>query len=191
VPEVGGVSLAAGDYDNDLAIVDGYGVYRYSASDTTIADGEIVVAPSTGSGRWTLIAPAWDFVWAYLSGLFDDLQGQMDVRDADIATNATDIATNASAIVTLTTFKDKFLSDTATLDFPSIAAGASQTLTVTVNGAATGDAVIATPPATLPNGLVPIAYVSSADTVTIRLNNVTASAIDPASASWQVNVIKN
>lgn len=76
----------------------------------------------------------------------------------------------------------------ATLDFPSIAAGGSQDLTVTATGAAVNDTVHLGPPTGLTAGLIPFAWVSAADTVTIRLSNITAGAIDPASATWKVAV---
>lgn len=78
----------------------------------------------------------------------------------------------------------------AVLDFPSIAAGATATLTVTVKGAAVGDdtlhGFIAAPTA----GLSWHAWVSATDTVTLRATNVTAGAIDPASATFRVIVLK-
>jgi hypothetical protein len=83
----------------------------------------------------------------------------------------------------------KMLVATATLDFASIAAGAVGTLTATVTGAATGDFAMVAPPGNLTAGLVPSAFVSSANTVTIRIINGTAGAIDPASATWGIAVI--
>lgn len=164
--DLGGMAIAAGAGDNHLAAVTGYGLYRYDPVSTEIADGETVITPVGGAGRWKLVAPHWDFVWAYLAGLFDDQQAQID-----------------DLIVPV-------LHGSASLDFASIAAGASATLTVTVTGAGTSDRVVLTPPATLPNGLVPVAYVSGADTVTVRLNNVTAAGIDPAAMTYLVTIIK-
>ncbi|HEY1178157.1 MAG TPA: glycosyl hydrolase family 28-related protein [Phytomonospora sp.] len=80
---------------------------------------------------------------------------------------------------------------TATLDFPSIAAGATAELTVTVTGAATGDTVSLAPPSTIAAGLMWSGYVSAANTVTVRLFNSTASAVDPVSAGWKVNVLRS
>ncbi|MER5420336.1 hypothetical protein [Streptosporangium roseum] len=80
------------------------------------------------------------------------------------------------------------LTATATIDFASIAAGAVGTDTVTVTGAATGDFVLVAPPGNLNAGLVVFGFVSAANTVTIRVLNGTAGAIDPASASWKVTV---
>jgi hypothetical protein len=83
----------------------------------------------------------------------------------------------------------RILSAQATLDFPSIAAGGEQELTVTVTGAAFGDGIALAPPA-LDHGLSVSAYVSAANTVKIRLVNSTGSAIDPASAAWTVKILK-
>ncbi|GII87066.1 hypothetical protein Ssi03_50560 [Sphaerisporangium siamense] len=80
------------------------------------------------------------------------------------------------------------LTATATLDFASISAGAIGTHTVTVTGAAAGDKVALGPPAAIEAGLIWCAYVSAANTVTIRLLNTTGGAVDPASASWKVAV---
>jgi hypothetical protein len=79
----------------------------------------------------------------------------------------------------------------ATLDFPSVAAAGSQDLTISVPGAAVGDDVAgpfqnAAPPA----GLIRTAWVSAKDVVTVRVQNVTAGAIDPASGEYRVIVFK-
>lgn len=85
---------------------------------------------------------------------------------------------------------DRVLKAEATLDFPSAAAAGTQALTVSVPGAAVGDAVLLAVPASLNAGLIPSAFVSAADTVTIRVSNITAGAIDAASAVWGVLVFK-
>jgi hypothetical protein len=82
------------------------------------------------------------------------------------------------------------LSTTATLDFGSIAAGATATLTITVTGALVGDAVYLGPPSTLEAGLMATAFVSASNTVTVRLGNMTASPVDPASATWRASVLR-
>lgn len=82
------------------------------------------------------------------------------------------------------------LTGTATLDFPGILTATSAELTITVPGAAVGDAVALAPPATLTTGLVWSGRVTAANTVTVRLANVTAATIDPASATWGAAVIQ-
>lgn len=84
-----------------------------------------------------------------------------------------------------------FLTATAALDFPSIAAGAKADLTITVAGAAVGDAVILGLPAAPAAGLVFNAFVSAADTVTIRASNTSSGAVDAASATYRAVVIKS
>lgn len=81
------------------------------------------------------------------------------------------------------------LTATATLDFPSTASGAVSALTVTVTGAATGDKVALGAPSTLETGLIAFGFVSAANTVTVRLANLSGSTVDPASASWKVAVL--
>ena len=83
----------------------------------------------------------------------------------------------------------KILTATATLNFPSISAASQADLTITVTGAATGDEVIMSLPAAPAAGIVFNAFVSAADTVTIRASNITGSPVDPASASYGVIVI--
>lgn len=80
---------------------------------------------------------------------------------------------------------------TVSVDLASIAAGATAEATVTVTGAAAGDAVIANPPATIAAGLGVVgAYVSAANTVKLRVHNSTAGAIDEAAANWVFTLIR-
>lgn len=82
------------------------------------------------------------------------------------------------------------LTATATLNFPSIAAGATDQLTITVTGAAAGDAVFIGSPSTLNTGLTVTGFVSATNTVTVRVFNGTAGAIDPASSTFRAVVAK-
>lgn len=82
------------------------------------------------------------------------------------------------------------LTATATLDFPSTAAQTSSDLTIAVAGAAVGDAVfLGLPAAPDANGCF-TAWVSAAGVVSVRFNNYSAGAIDPASATYRVCVFK-
>lgn len=69
----------------------------------------------------------------------------------------------------------------------SIAAAGSETTTVTVNGARLGDEVGVGLPYAL-NGLTLSAWVSAANTVSLRLDNPSAAAVDLASGTWRVSV---
>ena len=82
-----------------------------------------------------------------------------------------------------------FITDTATLDFPSISSNNNEELTMTVTGAAIGDVVMLGAPSAIESDLTWCGYVSAADTVTVRLHNSSGGAIDPASATWKATVI--
>ena len=82
------------------------------------------------------------------------------------------------------------LSATAALDFASIAAAASADLTITVAGAAVNDAVSLGLPAAPAAGLLFNAFVSAANTVTVRASNITAAPVDAASATYRATVHK-
>lgn len=83
-----------------------------------------------------------------------------------------------------------FLFATGTLDFGNTAAQTSADLTITVTGAAVGDAAfMATPAAPNANSCF-TAFVSAVNTVTVRFNNFSAAAINPVSASYTVAVLK-
>lgn len=77
---------------------------------------------------------------------------------------------------------------TAALDFPSIAAAASADLTIAVSGAAVNDAVVLGLAAVPTAGLVFQAFVSAANTVTVRATNITAGAVDAASVTFRVSI---
>lgn len=51
-----------------LALVPELGLYRYSASSTELADGELVIKPASGTGRWILTLPSTDFMFASRRG---------------------------------------------------------------------------------------------------------------------------
>ena len=66
----------------------------------------------------------------------------------------------------------------ATYDPPNLADGAGVTTTVTVTGAALGDAALASFSLDLQGIILGPPYVSAADTVTVRFQNETGGALD-------------
>lgn len=81
--------------------------------------------------------------------------------------------------------------NTATLDFASIASLAVASLTITVTGAALGDDVsIGVPNGSMTAGLIFFGWVSATDTVSIQCYNSTLGAIDPASGTYRATVTK-
>ena len=86
---------------------------------------------------------------------------------------------------------DLILTTISVLDFPSIAAnGGVQDLTVTLTGANLGDSitVVEANGSFIPAGVVLRAIVTATNTVTVRATNVTAAAIDPASAAYRITL---
>lgn len=85
----------------------------------------------------------------------------------------------------------KILSVSQSLDFGSISAGASQTITVTATGTQVGDCVAwGLPAAGIEDGLVATVWASAVHTVSVRLRNITGSPIDPAAATWKFKVLR-
>jgi len=85
------------------------------------------------------------------------------------------------------------MSRNASLDFPSISANTTAELTRSITGVTTtGWVVVASPEGgVIESGLVWSAYVSAANTVTLRLANVTSGAIDPASCVWRFDCFRH
>lgn len=78
------------------------------------------------------------------------------------------------------------LNGSATLDFPSLNAGAcSSDLTFTVPGAEVSDTIAAGWPADLPQGVVGTMRVTAAGTVAVRLCNLSGSSIDPPASLYR------
>jgi hypothetical protein len=79
----------------------------------------------------------------------------------------------------------------ATLDFGNTSAQNSADLTITVTGAASGDVVsLGVPNASVNANTCFTAWVSATDTVTVRFNNYSSGAIDPASGTFKIKVFK-
>jgi lysophospholipase L1-like esterase len=94
--------------------------------------------------------------------------------------------TNGAGSVTVATTT---LTNTGTLDFGNTGAQLSADLTITVTGAAVGDAVSVGIPAADANSSYS-AFVSATNTVTVRFNNYSSGSIDPASGVFTVKVFK-
>lgn len=112
--------------------------------------------------------------------------------DAEASRTTTEWASWVTGIARAVGFVNSTLTSTAALNFPLIAAnGGTQDLTVTVTGVRASDpqpVVTIGLPAGLDAGVVFHGFVSADDTVTVRATNTTAGAINPASATFRVEV---
>ena len=77
----------------------------------------------------------------------------------------------------------------ATLNPTNLADGAGETLTASIPGAAVGDFVLVAPGVNLA-GITVTAWVSAADTVSVRVQNESGGALDLASSTWRIAVLK-
>jgi hypothetical protein len=83
------------------------------------------------------------------------------------------------------------LSATANLDFPNTLPFTSSDLTIALAGAAVGDmAVVGFDPAALDADSCYTAFVDAPGSVTVRFNNYSAVAIDPAARDFTVSILK-
>lgn len=83
------------------------------------------------------------------------------------------------------------LRKSAALNFGSIAAAAQADLTIAVPGAIIGNPVALGLPAAPTAGIIFMAFVSADGTVTVRATNITAAPVDPASATYNVTVVRS
>lgn len=85
----------------------------------------------------------------------------------------------------------RILFGSATLDFASALAGATESKSIKVVGAQPGDVAVIGIPSNVGNGgELFLAYVSSSNTVNIEFTNVTSGTINPASGVFTVAVIR-
>ena len=136
-------------------------------------------------------------------GLTIDTFGRVDITSTSIASIASDtlrlsINGTQGAGKVLTSDADGnaswqvlALTDTATLDFGTIAPNGHETLTITVTGAALGDVVsLGIPNSSVNDHGAYMAWVSATDTVSIKCFNFDGSGFDPAEGVFKVKVFK-
>ncbi|MGB0971747.1 MAG: hypothetical protein ACPGVG_12405, partial [Mycobacterium sp.] len=76
-------------------------------------------------------------------------------------------------------------------NFASIPAGSYEDLTITVTGAVEGDCVaLGVPNASMTPGVIYSAWVSAADTVTVRAENTTGGSLNPTGGSFNVAIVR-
>ncbi len=166
----------------NLALVEALGLFRFYQGSTEPDDDETCFV-QTGNGAWLLECPAWDFVDA--NTLLDEATQDERIEDAE-----TSLTAAQSNITALQAFQAKFLTATVNNTVTSLAAIAQTSLTATITGASIGDAVFVTPSSALDARISLYARVSAADTVTVTINNPSATAATLTTGAWRVTVIK-
>jgi hypothetical protein len=149
-----------------------------------LLSGTSAVALAPTVGRWTRCA-------AEFTATATSTSMYLGLLTSAGASSFQGIAGEVAYIKNLTIYEtglNQFRSIAVALDFGSIAAAASADLTITLTGVAVGDSVALGLPAAPTAGIVFQAFVSAANTVTVRATNITGSAVDPASATYRVTV---
>jgi hypothetical protein len=99
--------------------------------------------------------------------------------------NLTQIQLSGGSIIT------GHLAGTQSLTFPAIAANSSNVQTITITGASVGDNCYSSPSGDVGTNLVWSSWVSSANTISIRLANPTTASITPTVQTWRAGVWKH
>lgn len=74
------------------------------------------------------------------------------------------------------------------LTFGTVASGSMATQTMTVSGVAIGDKLSMSWPASLPDGVIPFAFISATDTVTVKVYKATAGSADVSGLTFGYQV---
>lgn len=113
--------------------------------------------------------------------------------DADLTFTGGNTLNTAQLVVGSGATISKIVTGTATLDFDTIQGGTSLDLTITVTGAVDGNTVLlGTPNAAVSDSHLSFyAWVSAADTVTVRCLNIGTATQNPSSGTFRATVIKN
>lgn len=88
-------------------------------------------------------------------------------------------------------YRPTVLAATANLNFANILAAGYEDKTITVTGATAGQPLAVSLPVALEAGLDIETFVSAANTVTVRAQNVGSIAVDAATGAYTVYVFKN
>jgi hypothetical protein len=145
-------------------------------------EGQAWIAGASPTGAWT----GWaNRLVQRIGGAWQSYAAFTGLLVFDVATLAAWVW-NGSAWVQI---GPRIIDGSMTYDPPSIAAGAGVNTTIAVTGAAMGDFVRASFGADL-QGVTLTAWVSAAGTVSVRLQNGTAAAVDLSGATLRVRVEK-
>jgi hypothetical protein len=168
------------------------GLYSAAIDFPSIADGSCNQQTFAATGATTGSAYALSLPSSLDTGLvgtaFASAVDTIAVRVCNFSGAAVDPASLTYKVRSLDALG--YLTASATIDFASLSDGVCGSNTLTVTGAATGDNVAPGWPSGLESGLVGAMYVSSANTVTVRLCNWSGASLDPASATFKAGITR-
>ena len=170
------------------------GDYTFSQLSGTLAESQIASADEHGIGTkiqmFTGSASTDDCAKFDVNGNLVSAGAACGVSGGSYSAG-TGISIADSTISVDTATVTSFLTGTDALNFGSIANASCADLTLTVPGAATGDAVAAGWPVSIAPGALGSMFVSAADTITVRLCNLSGSSVDPALGTYRATVLRS
>ena len=137
------------------------------------------------------------YTWTATNGQWDsnggsDKRAFLSTRNLGSGTGIVALDTGSQTIVSVDSASvPTYLSSTGVVDFASIAASACTESTLTLPGAATGDSVAPGWPAAMESGLIGMMRISAPNTVTLRMCNLSGTAVDPAAAIFRATVVRS
>lgn len=161
---------------NDQIIIESLGLFCWYNITSEIDDDETCFATSTG--RWLLEAAGPEIVYEMVTSNVSALNEDIDDTNARIDA----INTRLNAFVLSGSVASSGVTSVATL--------VQAPFTITVVGAVVGDAVLVIPPNTLNPRVSLFARVTATDTVTVYINNPSASTATITDGVWTARVIK-
>lgn len=140
-------------------------------------------AAQAGAETTTVMSPA------RTKDQLDALRAFASEAEAEAGTEAAKVMSPLRTADAIAALRPAFTA-TAELTWAEIADGDSATQTITVAGAVVGmPAVIGYPATAIQAKLLPVAWVSAADTVSIRISNVSGGALTPTAGEYTATVI--
>ncbi|MEO8367819.1 MAG: hypothetical protein ABI806_01285 [Candidatus Solibacter sp.] len=137
------------------------------------------------------------FSWTATNGIWDsnggsDRRAFLSTRNLASGTGIVALDTGVQTIVAVDSASvPTYLTASAVVDFGSISPGSCGESTVALPGASTGDSVAPGWPAGLESGLIGMMRVSAANTVALRVCNLSGSIVDPAAATFRATVVRS
>jgi hypothetical protein len=138
------------------------------------------------------------YYWTATSGTWDatggkDYRGWLSLKNISAGTGIATVESSGQTVVGVdASVVPTYLTSTAVLNFPLIASGACATdQTFTLLGALAGNSVAPAWPSAFEPGLLGIMFVSAADTITVRVCNLSGAAVDPSNATFGATIVRS
>jgi hypothetical protein len=173
--------------DQNGALIAGHNLtMTCSAACTAVSGVAAFPAGSIPLFTWTATAGRWD------TNGGNDRRAFLSGRNISSGTGILTVDTGTQTLVAVDSATvPSYLAASNALNFPSIAAGACGEMTMALAGAAAGDSVAPGWPANLENGLIGNMRVSANNTVTVRVCNLSGTAVDPAAATFRATIVRS